>query len=225
MKGLKVFLVILIIVVADQALKFYVKTHYHAGESHAIAGNWFRLYFIENEGMAYGWKFGGDSGKMILTLFRLGAVVFGIYYLQKIVKKNYHIGFIICAGMIFAGALGNLIDSMFYGMIFDESSQLTQNVATFLPPHGYAGFLHGQVVDMLYFPIIRDAHFPKWVPIWGGDDFEFFRPIFNLADASISSGVIAILLFQKRFFRQRNINNNHPTVETGAIVNDEVQVS
>lgn len=224
MKGRYVFLLILLLVFADQALKIYVKTHFHASESHAIAGNWFKLYFIENEGMAYGWKFGGDWGKMVLTLFRLAAVLFGVFYLRKIIRNKYHYGFIICACLIFAGALGNLLDSMFYGMIFQDSSIISLNVARIFPPHGYAGFLHGKVVDMLYFPIIHDATFPKWIPIWGGEDFEFFRPIFNLADASISTGVISILLFQKKFFRHGE-EYSDKTVETSAIVNDEVQVS
>ena len=144
---------------------------------------------------------------------------------KKLFKKKYHPGFIACAALIFAGALGNLIDSMFYGIIFEDSSPFLWNVARIFPKHGYAGFFHGKVVDMLYFPIIRNAHFPSWVPIWGGESFEFFRPIFNLADAAISSGVIAILLFQKRFFGQRKADTSHHTVETGAIVNDEVQVS
>lgn len=212
-------------VLADQVLKIFIKTHYHVSESHPVAGDWFRLYFIENEGMAYGWKFGGEFGKIILTLFRLAAVIFGVFYLQKIIQKKYHPGFIACAALIFAGALGNLIDSMFYGIIFEDSSPGLLNVAKIFPQHGYASFFHGKVVDMLYFPIIRNAHFPAWFPFWGGEEFEFFRPIFNLADASISCGVIAILLFQKRFFGQRNTNINHHTVETGAIVNDEMQVS
>ncbi len=213
------------LVLADQALKIFVKTHYHVGESHGVLGNWFNLYFIENEGMAYGWRFGGDWGKMILTLFRLAAVLFGVFYLKNIVQKKYHPGFIICAALVFAGALGNLIDSMFYGLIFDESSEQALNVARIFPIHGYAGFLHGKVVDMLYFPIITNSHFPKWVPFWGGESFEFFRPIFNLADASISTGVIAILLFQKRFFKNRKIKTIHPAVETETLVNDEMQVS
>jgi len=195
------------------------------GESHSVIGNWFRLYFIENEGMAYGWKFGGEWGKMILSLFRLAAVIFGVYYLMQIIKKRYHPGFIVCVALIFAGALGNLIDSMFYGIIFEESNLNGSNVAKIFPEKGYAGFFHGKVVDMLYFPIIRNAHFPSWFPFWGGEEFEFFRPIFNLADAAISTGVIAILLFQKRFFGQQKSISNHHTVETGAIVNDEVQVS
>ena len=223
MKGFKIAAFIAFLVIADQALKIYVKTHFHVGESHAIAGDWFRLYFIENEGMAYGWKFGGEFGKMFLTLFRLAAVIYGVFYIQKIIKKKYHPGFIICIALIFAGALGNLIDSMFYGMIFEESSIETLNVARIFPAHGYAGFLHGNVVDMLYFPIIRNATFPGWIPFWGGQDFEFFRPIFNLADASISTGIIALLLFQSRFFKAKN-NTTGNVIETKTVVNDEVQV-
>jgi signal peptidase II len=224
-KGRNVFLIICLVVLADQALKVYIKTHYHVGESHAIFGEWFRLYFIENEGMAYGWKFGGEWGKMLLTLFRMAAVIFGVFYIKQIIEKKYHRGFIICVALIFAGALGNLIDSMFYGMIFENSSMQTFNVAKIFPAHGYAGFLHGNVVDMLYFPIIRNATFPVWIPIWGGQDFEFFRPIFNLADAAISTGIITILLFQKRFFKLNPEHINRQSIETDTIVNDEMQVS
>ncbi|MEO7047358.1 MAG: lipoprotein signal peptidase [Ferruginibacter sp.] len=223
MKGFKIAAFIAFLVIADQVLKIYVKTHFHVGESHAVAGNWFRLYFIENEGMAYGWKFGGEFGKMFLTLFRLAAVIYGVFYIQKIIKKKYHTGFIICVALIFAGALGNLIDSMFYGMIFEESSIDALNVAKIFPAHGYAGFLHGNVVDMLYFPIIRNTTFPSWVPFWGGQDFEFFRPIFNLADASISTGIITLLLFQKRFFKTKDSKIGN-VIETKTVVNDEVQV-
>ena len=177
------------------------------------------------KGMAYGWKFGGDWGKIILTLFRLAAVIFGVFYIKKIVRYKYHPGFIICAALIFSGALGNLIDSMFYGLIFEDSSQFTYNVSKIFPAHGYAGFLHGKVVDMLYFPIIRNAHFPLWIPFWGGEDFEFFRPIFNLSDAAISTGIITILVFQKRFFKSNSKNVASKSVETGTLVNDEMQVS
>ncbi|MDQ2721379.1 MAG: lipoprotein signal peptidase [Bacteroidota bacterium] len=225
MKGRNVFLVICLIVIADQVLKIYVKTHFHVGESHPVVGNWFRLYFIENEGMAYGWKFGGEWGKMLLTLFRLAAVIFGVFYIKKIIDKKYHPGFIICVGLIFAGALGNLIDSMFYGLIFENSSMEAYNIAKIFPSHGYAGFLHGNVVDMLYFPIVRNTTFPTWIPVWGGEDFEFFRPIFNLADASISTGIITILLFQKRFFKINPEKTTMHSIETGTIVNDEMQVS
>ena len=223
MKGKSVFFIILLIVLADQALKVYIKTNFFMNESHNLFGSWGRLHFVENEGMAYGWKFGGEIGKVILTLFRLGAVIFGAFYIKGIIAKKEHKGFIFCAALIFAGALGNLIDSMFYGLIFNESVPGSTVVATIFPKHGYAGFLHGKVVDMLYFPIITNTQFPDWVPVWGGDDFEFFRPIFNLADAAISSGIISILVFQKRFFGNKNTEPT-TTVETSALVNDDVQV-
>lgn len=200
MKARQVILLILLIIFADQALKFYIKLNYYYGEEHNVIGNWFKLHFVENEGMAWGWSFGGDFGKIALTLFRLVAVIFGVFYIRKIIRKKEHKGFIICAALIFAGALGNLIDSMFYGMIFSHSDMYAQNLATAFPKGGgYAPFLYGKVVDMLYFPIAQGT-FPKWFPIWGGEYFEFFRPVFNIADASISIGVITILLFQKKFF-------------------------
>ena len=223
-KASHVILLIAAVVLADQALKVYIKTHFYINESHYILGSWFRLHFVENEGMAYGWKLGGDGGKMLLTLFRLGAVIFGVYYLRSILQKKNHPGFILCAALIFAGALGNLIDSMFYGLIFEESVPGSLAVARIFPEQGYAGFLHGKVVDMLYFPIIRNAHFPDWVPVWGGEEFEFFRPIFNIADAAISTGVIAILVFQRKFFKEDNGNAQGKTVETNAVVNDDTQV-
>ena len=182
---------------------------------------WFRLHFIENRGMAWGWEFGGGIGKMLLTLFRLAAVIFGTWYLGRIVKQRYSKGFIICAALIYAGALGNLIDSMFYGMIFEESSY--SHVAKMFPADGYAGFLHGRVVDMLYFKMFT-SHFPSWFPFVGGQEFEFFSPIFNIADASISAGVITLLVFQKRFFKKYLPKEEHPTVETSTDVSDKVQV-
>jgi signal peptidase II len=199
-----VVLLILAILLVDQVFKYYIKTTYYLGEDHPVLGNWFRLHFVENEGMAWGWKLGesGSWGKMALTLFRLAAVFFGVYYIGKIIREKYHPGFIFCVALIFAGAVGNLIDSMFYGMIFEESNPYEQNVATLFPEGGgYAGFLHGKVVDMLYFPIIQTT-WPSWVPFFGGDSFEFFSPVFNIADASISVGLIIILLFQNRFFHK-----------------------
>jgi signal peptidase II len=230
-----VFFIVLLIIVADQALKIWVKTHmplsyqwdyYHASVSRYdkgihVIGDKFQVYFVENEGMAWGKTLGGYWGKTALTLFRLVAVVFGIFYIRSIIQKKYHRGFIICAALIFAGALGNLIDSMFYGLMFEEST--IDHVAKIFPVHGYAGFLHGRVVDMLYFPLIK-SHYPHWVPFFGGDDFEFFSPVFNIADASISVGVIAILLFQKRFFKKQSVEL-HPSVETNTDVNDTMQVS
>jgi len=218
----KVVLIIALIIIADQALKIWIKTTYPIGDTKLTGGiSWFRLHFIENPGMAWGWEIGGDWGKMLLTLFRLAAVIFGTWYLGKIVKKQYSRGFIVCAALIYAGALGNLLDSMFYGLIFEESSY--SHVAKIFPAQGYAGFLHGKVVDMLYFPIIKNAHYPSWFPFIGGDEFEFFSPIFNIADASISIGVITLLVFQKRFFKKHK-TDSHPTVETNAEISDKVQV-
>ena len=183
--------------------------------------SWAKLYFIENEGMAWGLSFGGEWGKMALTLFRLAAVIFGTWYLARIVKEKYTRGFIICASLIYAGALGNLIDSLFYGLLFSASDYST--VARFLPEGGgYAGFLHGRVVDMLYFPMIRSTY-PDWFPFVGGKPFEFFSPIFNIADAAISVGVITLLLFQKRFLHKEH-PATHPTVQTGSPVGDQAHV-
>lgn len=225
MKGKQLVYIILLILAADQALKFYIKLNYYAGEEHVIISDWFRFHFVENEGMAWGWKFGGDTGKIILTLFRLVAVIWGSFLLRDFVRKKYHKGFLICAALIYAGALGNLIDSLFYGIIFEQSNPNSLNVARFFPPGGgYASLLHGKVVDMLYFPIITHAHFPSWVPIWGGEEFEFFRPVFNLADASISTGVIVLLLFQNKLMARPEEKRVH-TIETKTVVSDQNQIS
>ena len=217
-----IVLLILLILVADQGLKVWVKTSMYYHEEFKIAGNWFRLFFIENEGMAYGWSFGGEWGKLLLTLFRFVAVVAGTWYLKRIVEQQQHKGFIICAALIYAGALGNLIDSMFYGLLF-TGSEPGAPLATMFPEQGYAGFFHGKVVDMLYFPIIENKIMPSWVPVIGGEPFTFFQPIFNIADASISTGIIAILIFQKRFFPSEK-QEEGKTVETNAKVSDDSQV-
>lgn len=191
-------ILIIVILIIDQALKFWIKTNMYMGQEYSIIGHWFRIHFIENEGMAYGLSFGGSVGKVVLTLFRFVAVIFGFYLLKKITRLQYHKGLIICGSLILAGAIGNLIDSMFYGLLFSEST-FTQ-IASFLPAGGgYAGFLHGKVVDMLYFPVY-EGFLPNWIPFKGGDYFVFFQPVFNISDASISIGVITILLFQKRYF-------------------------
>ena len=221
MKSRTVVIIILGILVADQLFKIWVKTSMLYQEQIPVFGSWFRLFFIENEGMAWGWKWGGEWGKMLLTLFRLAAVIFGTWYIGRIVKQQYSRGFIICASLIYAGALGNLIDSMFYGMIFESSEN--GNVAEMFNGNGYAGFLHGHVVDMLYFPMIESTY-PSWMPFVGGDRFEFFSPIFNIADASISIGVITLLIFQKRLVRKHETETNTQTITTSTELTDKSQV-
>lgn len=223
MKSRTVVFIILAIIVADQVLKYWVKTSMLYQEQIPLIGSWFRLFFIENEGMAWGWKFGGEWGKMALTLFRLIAVIFGVFYIRSIVKKRMHQGFIACAALIFAGALGNLIDSLFYGLIYSASDVGLPLAKLFPPEGGYAGFLHGRVVDMIYMPIIEDKVLPEWLPVWGGERFTFFSPIFNIADASISIGVILLLIFQKKFFKKNPHEENHTTLGTNSPVNDTVR--
>lgn len=194
MKGKKAWgaaTVILLLLFLDQASKIWVKTHMQLHESLEIF-SWFQLYFTENHGMAFGMEF---LNKLVLSVFRIAAVVAIAYYLIRLVRRNYSFGFIACVALVFAGALGNIIDSVFYGVIFDHSYG---QIATFMPAGGgYASLLHGKVVDMLYFPLIRTT-LPDWLPIWGGEEFIFFRPIFNLADSSICVGGALLLLFYHR---------------------------
>jgi signal peptidase II len=190
------FLVILI----DQVIKIYIKTHFTYQHEVPVIGDWFILHFTENNGMAYGMEFGGHFGKLFLSSFRILSVGAIFWYLLDIIKKGEDQLYTICIALIFAGALGNIIDSAFYGVLFSESSF---DVARFMPEEGgYSTFLHGKVVDMFYFPIIK-GHFPSWFPFWGTEDFIFFRPVFNFADASISIGVAIIIIYQRRFFGKK----------------------
>ena len=198
----KALSIIFLVLFLDQALKIYIKLTMTLGEELPILGNWFKLYFTENYGMAFGMQFGGEWGKLSLSIFRILAIIAIGVYLYIITKKKKSTGLIISVSMILAGALGNIIDSAFYGMIFTQSTYHT--VAEFASSgQGYAGFLHGKVVDMLYFPIInqQQSELPAWIPdfLIGYDGrFVFFRPIFNLADSSITIGVLWLILFERK---------------------------
>ncbi len=199
MKGYtKPLILIFLVLLADQALKVWVKMNMFIGQEYKIFGEWFIIHFTENNGMAFGLEFGGEFGKLALSLFRVIAVAGIGYGLHYLIKHKYHRGLILNVALVFAGALGNIIDSVFYGVIYK-----------------YETLFHGRVVDMLYFPIV-DSHFPKWFPIWGGEELVFFRPVFNLADTAISVGVIAIMIFQKTYFKEEvkdEIGINNETVE------------
>jgi len=213
MKPRTVILLILLLLFIDQAIKVYIKTNFYYGEEHKVFGlDWFRLHFLENPGMAWGWKLGkGNIAKLALTLLRFAAIIWGIFYIRKIVRQKRHRGFITAVAFLYAGALGNLIDSLFYGLIFEKSDPELLNIARAFPPQGgYAGLMYGNVVDMWYFPIINTT-LPNWLPVWGGKPFDFFSPVFNTADVWVSSGMIAILIFQKKFFPKKDISSNVKT--------------
>lgn len=171
------------------------------GEEFLIFGlDWARIHFVENEGMAFGITLGGSYGKLALSLFRIIAVGFLIYYIRLLASARAAFGLLACFALILSGAVGNILDSAFYGLIFSESPYHTGAVAEMFPEGGgYAGFLYGKVVDMLYFPMFQ-GNFPEWLPIWGGDRYMFFRPVFNVADTAITVGVLSLLLFHRGFF-------------------------
>jgi len=199
--GKKAILLILLILIADQALKIWVKTHMVIGEDIHLFGNWGMLHFIENNGMAFGMEMGGKPGKLILSVFRIIAICGIVWFLNSIIRKKAYTGLILAVSAILAGAIGNIVDSAFYGIIFSES--FSQPAILFPPGGGYSSFLHGRVVDMLYFPVI-DTRWPGWSPFRPGESFIFFRPVFNIADSAITCGVFAILIFQKKMFRDLN---------------------
>src|SRR5690606_2989096 len=189
-RSTKAILLIFLVLLIDQASKTWIKNIMHLGEEVKVLGDFFLIHFTENNGMAFGLEFAGEYGKLFLTVFRLvavGVLGYGVHYA---IKNRYHWGFVYCLSLILAGALGNIIDSVFYGLIY-----------------GYAPILLCRVVDMLYFPIIR-GYYPDWFPFWGGESFIFFRPVFNIADSAISVGVILILIFQKTFFESQKERKN-----------------
>ena len=222
-RSVKSVLIIILILIADQVLKFWIKTTMSLGDEIVVFKNWFILHFVENNGMAFGFEFAGEYGKMFLSIFRILAVIAIGWYLFKLAKqKEFPFGFILSISLIFAGAIGNIIDSLFYGLIFEHS--YGQVSALFPEGGGYAGFLHGKVVDMFYFPLI-EGRYPDWLPFLGGNSFIFFRPVFNIADSSITVGIFSILIFYRKYFNKHeeliSKENNEPDIE--AEINKENQ--
>jgi signal peptidase II len=197
----KSILLILFILFVDQVLKIWIKTNMMLGDETVIFKNWFIIHFVENNGMAFGIEFGNSIGKYFLSIFRIIAIGAIGWYITRLWKREIPFGLIACFSLIMAGAIGNVLDSAFYGMIFNDSYG---HVAKLFPAEGgYASFLQGRVVDMFYFPLIS-GHYPSWLPYVGGNDFIFFRPVFNMADSSITVGIISILLFYRRFFEEKH---------------------
>lgn len=190
----KPILLIILVLVVDQALKVWIKTNMMLGQEIAFF-DWFIIHFTENKGMAFGMEFGGNIGKYILSIFRIIAISAIGFYLTQLVKLKTKKGIVFSIALVLAGAIGNMIDSAFYGLIFSESYGQLASVFE----GGYSGVLQGKVVDMFYFPIFKGI-LPNWIPFKGGDYFIFFRPVFNIADAAISVGVINLLLFHRKFF-------------------------
>lgn len=206
-----IFALMAVILLIDQAVKILVKTNMHIGEEIPLIGNWCLLHFVENEGFAFGMAFGGNLGKIILSVFRFVASAGVLWYLLRSVKRGTRTSLVICLSLIFVGAVGNLIDSCFYGLIFNESYY---NVAQLFPTEGgYAPFLRGRVVDMFYFPII-DSTWPSWIPFIGGSHFTFFNAIFNVADAAITIGAIWLIIDQLFIANNQQTENKNITDTT-----------
>lgn len=218
-----VILIIFVVLILDQVSKIYIKTHFEYGHGINMFGfDWARLHFVENEGMAFGLSFGGIVGKYILSIFRIVLVMVLLYIVRGMVLAKENRGLLAAFALIIAGALGNILDSAFYGIIFSESPY-HGGIATMFPEEGgYSSFLQGKVVDMLYFPMVETT-LPDWVPMRGGKRFTFFNPVFNVADSSISIGVALILIFYRSFFKNETEGAQEDEVQVGAQKNPTIQ--
>lgn len=214
-----VLLVIFSVLLIDQAVKIWVKLNLGMGEGFSVFGDWFQIRFTENRGMAFGLELGGNWGKLVLSLFRIIVVSVMAYFMTKLVRQKASYLLLGCIALIFSGAVGNILDSIFYGVLFSDSGTFHQpELATFLPEEGgYAPVLFGKVVDMLYFPMY-EGFWPEWVPFVGGDYLLFFRPIFNIADSAISIGVFMALIFYRRF--QRELEPSIAATTAGMVVDE-----
>lgn len=212
----KSIVLIILIILIDQASKIYIKTHFTIQQSEPVF-SWFKIYFLENEGMAWGTKIPGEYGKLILTVFRIFAVFGIMYWLVDSFKKNASNFLTVAISLIFAGAVGNIIDSVFYGVIFNDSYH---SPATLFSDQPYGRYFYGKVVDMFYFPIIENGQFPKWFPIIGGNSFTFFNAVFNVADFAISVGIGILIVFNKKAFKEVN-KKEEKTLEQKLILQNE----
>lgn len=209
MKAARYFLLAFLIIVIDQTSKMLVYHNMYLHEEINVIGEWFKIHYLLNPGMAFGLRWENEFGKLALTVFRIGAM-FGIgYYLWRMTERNAHTGFLWCMGLILGGAVGNVIDSTFYGVLLNNH-----------PPGSPTPWFHGQVIDMLFFPIV-DFHWPDWLPFIGGDYFLFFSPVFNIADSSIFVGVVVILIMQRKFFKDKSYLPDDDHTETSAPLNEE----
>ncbi len=194
----KSFIIVFLVLLADQVLKIWVKTNMVLGQEISLVGDRALIHFTENNGMAFGYELGGEYGKIILSLFRIVAVAGIIWYMKHLVDQKAPRGLVLSIALILGGAIGNIIDSTFYGLIFTDSYFTTAEA--FPDGGGYAPLLHGKVVDMLYFPVLQ-GNWPDWVPLFGGNRFIFFRPVFNIADTAITTGVAITLIFYRKYFK------------------------
>jgi len=213
MKAYKYFLIALVVILIDQTSKLLIHKYMYIHQEVNVVGEWFRLHYLLNPGMAFGIRWQSEFGKLALTVFRIGAMVGIAYYLWKMAKKHAHNGFLICMALILGGAIGNVIDSTFYGVFLNNA-----------PLDSPTKWFHGQVIDMLYFPLFH-FYLPEWMPWRPGEYFEFFSPVFNIADSSIFLGVISILIFQKRFFKEKEEGSievvSHVSVQHETIIISE----